>query len=319
MSNTSVIIPTYNRPHLLKRALESVANQTLLPLEVFVIQNGPECGAREVVESFSDTAFPIYYVQTPEAGAARARNLGIRESEGDWIAFLDDDDEWFPKKLEKQAEVFENFPMVSVVSCRSWEVNEQGERFRVRPEINRYPTLAPMILEDNVLFISSLSGVMIRKKCLEHVGLFDESYQICNDVDLYLRLARHYLFYSLPEPLFHYCRHDSNASMRLERGWTEMIRILSGLEPDLEAGVTREMIQKARSRYCGYFYRDGVDQMSEGRYQDALKNFKTAIAKDPLIGLKIKWSRFSNPVYRLAKPYAGIFYCRMRALAGARS
>lgn len=316
MPKISVIIPTHNRPQFLKRALESVCCQTLMPTEILVVQNGPDNGAQEVCESFANNGFPVRYFSESHAGAARARNRGIREAQGDTIAFLDDDDEWLPEKLSKQIHFMEEFPSIGVISCLSYEIDAQGELRRLRPERNRHIELKTLVLEDTVNLISSLSGVVIRRNCFEKAGLFNESYRIGDDADLYIRLAQYFVFYSLPEPLFRYHLHENNASRRLEEGWLEMISILSRMRPNPEYGLTPELLREGIVRLNGYFYRDGVDRMSEGNYGRALKKFSRAVTQDPMIGLKIKWSRYRNPVYRFMKPYMATMYCGMKMIGG---
>src|SRR3989338_8677774 len=101
MVKVSVIIPTHNRPELLKRAVKSVLNQTYKDLEVIVVDDGLEKRADETVNSFNDSR--LKYIQHPEEkGGSAARNTGIKNSSGEFIAFLDDDDEWLPEKLEIQ-------------------------------------------------------------------------------------------------------------------------------------------------------------------------------------------------------------------------
>ena len=97
--NVSVIIPTYNRKNLLKRALHSASSQTLVPQEIIVVDDGSSDGTKDwVLERFPC----VRYISQDNSGVSSARNRGIREAKGSWIAFLDSDDEWMPDKLEKQ-------------------------------------------------------------------------------------------------------------------------------------------------------------------------------------------------------------------------
>ena len=98
----SVIIPTFNRAFLVKRAIQSVLNQSFQPYEIIVIDDGSIDGTGELIK----TEFPlIKYIWQQNSGISHARNLGIQKSQGNWLAFLDSDDEWLPKKLEMQTRI----------------------------------------------------------------------------------------------------------------------------------------------------------------------------------------------------------------------
>ena len=96
----SVIIPTYNRGNMIERAVRSVLNQTYNNIEVIVVDDGSTDNTEEVIKDIKDTS--VIYIKEANAGACVARNKGIDVSSGDYIAFLDSDDEWFPEKLEIQ-------------------------------------------------------------------------------------------------------------------------------------------------------------------------------------------------------------------------
>ena len=99
IGNISVVIPTFNRRQTIGRSIDSILNQTLFPSEIIVVDDGSTDGTSDYIQS----NFPsIRLLQQPNKGVSLARNMGIRSSNSDWVALLDSDDEWFPKKLEKQ-------------------------------------------------------------------------------------------------------------------------------------------------------------------------------------------------------------------------
>ena len=102
----SVIIPTYNRAKLLKRAIESVLNQTFQDFELIVVDDGSTDDTKEIVKSFNNQKI-IYIYQENFGGAALPKNVGIKMAQGKYIAILDSDDEWLPEKLQKQVTLFE--------------------------------------------------------------------------------------------------------------------------------------------------------------------------------------------------------------------
>ena len=100
MPNVSVVIPTYNRANLIARSIRSVLEQTVEPLEVIVVDDGSKDDTKKVIEEMNEPK--VKYIYQENGGAASARNRGVQECKGDWIAFHDSDDVWHADKLEKQ-------------------------------------------------------------------------------------------------------------------------------------------------------------------------------------------------------------------------
>jgi len=201
----SVIVPTYNRAHLLGRAIQSVLNQTYQGFELIVVDDGSSDNTEEVVATFADPR--VYYLRHEEnRGAAAARNTAIKTARGEHIAFLDSDDEWLPEKLEKQMKVFGNVSSrVGVVYTDMWTIRPDGVRnywhsSRVMPEDGIiYDHLIVGRLTD-----ISMSSVVIRRECFVKVGIFDEEFPRLIDRDLFIRLSRHFYFYHIAEALVNY-------------------------------------------------------------------------------------------------------------------
>ena len=181
--NVSVIIPTYNRKNLLKRALQSVSIQTFAPQEIIVVDDGSSDGSKD----WTLERFPfIRYIYQDNSGVSSARNRGIREAKGSWIAFLDSDDEWMPDKLEQQERVIND-------SKGAWlcHTNEVWVRNSVRVnQMKKHQKYGGYVFE-NCLDICKISpsSVLIKKEVFEMVGLFDESLKVCEDYDLWLRIT----------------------------------------------------------------------------------------------------------------------------------
>jgi glycosyltransferase involved in cell wall biosynthesis len=141
----SVIIPTHKRASLLRRAVQSVLEQTYTSLEIIVVENGESSEGKVVIEVFRrlHPGVPFRYVYQRQGSLPRARNAGICAARGEHLAFLDDDDVWLPTKLERQVAVLDHDPGIGLVTCRAWLVNEKGEvmgerpRFRGGPDVRR--------------------------------------------------------------------------------------------------------------------------------------------------------------------------------------
>lgn len=183
----SVIIPTYNRSHLVGRAIRSVLNQTYQDFEIIVVDDGSTDSTEDVVKGFNDGR--IRYIRHDEnKGAAAARNTGIKAALGKYIAFQDSDDEWWPEKLEKQVRVLENAPtQVGVVCTDMWRIRRGKRRYW------RSRTMG-----------TAIATAAIRRECFDKVGGFDERFPRLIDVDLFIRLSQSYCFHHLDEPLVNY-------------------------------------------------------------------------------------------------------------------
>lgn len=197
----SVIIPTYKRGQLLRRAIESALAQTYKALELIIVENGESREGEQVVRKFLSRESRLRYLYEPVGNPALARNIGIQAAQGMYIAFLDNDDEWLPNKLERQIKVLEQYPDVGLVSCCAWYITENGGLISEgRDDIEGPVSLAALVT--NGCLMDSLSGVLIRRECFKQVGLFDTAYRVADDYDLYLRVAKRYRIFFLKELLF---------------------------------------------------------------------------------------------------------------------
>lgn len=190
----SIIIPTYNRAHLIGRAIQSVLDQTYQDYEIIIIDDGSQDNTKEIIAGIVDNRMRYIALETNQ-GVAHARNVGIQEARYDYIAFLDSDDEWLPNKLELQMQkMMESTPNVGVVFCRmSGKKRNSEERYVCPPEnyskeIVEGDIFYPLLLQ-NVIGVPTM---LVRKKSLELIGGFKESLQCLEDWELVLRIARNW-------------------------------------------------------------------------------------------------------------------------------
>ena len=310
-SMVSVVIPTHKRVELLKRAIQSVLDQTYRNVEIFVIENGELGQAKGVVDAFQQQAATrlLRYLYQPQPDPSAARNLGIQAARGKYLAFLDDDDQWLPQKLERQVDILDRNPEVGLVTCGAWLVREAD----VMEEDHIYPddmfTVSGLVKRG--CLIRSLSGVVIRRECVDRIGVFDSRYFCANDYDFYLRVARTYRIASLQESLFRYHVHVSNMSANLERVQDESIQVLKRLAPALQLHVTHSMI---RQRIARWHHTMAVNAMDAKQYAKATSYYLQALLHDPFIGSRLAWGRYNHPIYRTIRPYLASVFCCFGAL-----
>ncbi|AFL95200.1 putative glycosyl transferase, family 2 protein 3 [Thermococcus cleftensis] len=204
----SVIIPTYNRDRLLRRAIESVLNQSFDDFEVLVVDGARSESTRELIRSFGDGR--LRYVPQRGKGIANARNLGVLKARGKFIAFLDDDDRWREDKLELQMEAFRELPgdYGLIYTAFTYYYLERGRILGIKHPRASGDVYGHM-LRDN---ITGTSTIMVRRECFRRAGLFRESFPTCEDWDMWLRMAKLCRFGAIDEPLVDYSIHSGQFS-----------------------------------------------------------------------------------------------------------
>ena len=255
----SVVIPTYNRAHLIGRAIKSVLNQTYQDFEIIIVDDGSTDNTEEVVKSFNDER--IRYIQHKKSrGSAATRNTGIKASKGKYIAFQDSDDEWLLGKLQKQMEIFKNAEKkVGVVYTGFWRI-ENGKKiyipsFKVK---QKKGDIHKEILKGN--FISPQTTV-VKKECFHVSGMFDEQLVSRHDWELWIRISKKWHFEFIDEPLVNVYRTPDSISV------TQKVA-LTGWKPVLEKHY--EEFKKDRKLLARYLYSIGdllcqIGEIDQGR------------------------------------------------------
>jgi glycosyltransferase involved in cell wall biosynthesis len=207
----SVVIPTHNRRGLLARALDSVLSQTAKADEILVVDDGSSDGTERFV---AETYPRVRLLRQENLGVSAARNAGIRAARGELIAFLDSDDEWLPRKLERQLEAMKASPDRPL--CHTDEIWIRRGR-RVNP-MKKHRKFGGWIFERSLpLCVISPSSVVVERRLLDDVGLFDESLPACEDYDLWLRICCRSPVLFIDEPLI--VKHGGHQDQLSRRHW----------------------------------------------------------------------------------------------------
>ena len=236
----SVIVPTYNRAHQLPRTLDSILCQSCSPKEIIVVDDG---STDETLALMTSEYPEIVFIQQQNTGVSSARNVGIKRASGDWIAFLDSDDEWLPKKLEIQMKALYENPEIKI--CHTNEIWIRNGK-RVNPK-KKHGKFGGWIFQKCLpLCCISPSSVIIHKSIFKEIGLFDYSLPVCEDYDLWLRItARNPVLY-IEEPfLIKYGGHEDQLSKKY---WgMDRFRIKS-LEKIISSRVLSELDENAAKK-----------------------------------------------------------------------
>ena len=191
----SVIIPTYNRWPMVRQAIESVLAQSYRGWELIVVDDGSNDGTSEHLAQYGPS---VRHVSRPRNGVAAARNYGVRIAKGRYVAFLDSDDLWMARKLEIQAAFMEQHPEIQI--CQTEEIWIRGG-VRVNPRAKHAKPSGDIFRRSLDRCLVSPSAVMMTKDLFNQYGGFDESFPVCEDYDLWLRIGIDHLVPLIPKPL----------------------------------------------------------------------------------------------------------------------
>lgn len=189
MRKVDIIMPAYNSGKYIANAIESVLAQKYEDLKLYVVDDGSVDDTKLIIETYiNKNPGKIAYSFQKNKGPAAARNKGISESNGEYIAFLDSDDIWYPEKLEKQISLFNN-KNTGFIYCDNYFVDEQRGIFQ------SYSRNVKLLSGDILLdlfcdFFIITSSIVLRRECINQVGLFDEMLIVGEDYDFFLRLAK---------------------------------------------------------------------------------------------------------------------------------
>ncbi|MCK4840400.1 MAG: glycosyltransferase family 2 protein [Methylococcales bacterium] len=266
----SIIIPTYNRCSLLKRALESVYQQTYLDYEIIVVDDGSTDETAKMIKLF----FPeVNYDFQVNQGVSAARNRGIGLAKGHWFAFLDSDDEWMPKKLENQM-----CELKSNLDYKICHTQEQWIRNAVRVnQMKKHKKTGGWIFKQCLpLCAMSPSSIVIHRTVFDDVGNFDITLPACEDYDLWLRITAKYpVLYLEDELIKKYGGHEDQLSTKY---WgMDQYRIKALQKIILSNKLNEENKQQAISmllKKCNIFKNGALkrDKIDEAQYYQQIIN-----------------------------------------------
>lgn len=203
----SVLIPTYNCDAYVHEAINSVLNQTYKNFEIIVVDDGSTDNTKDVLRPYEEKKLITYIYQNNSVPAV-ARNTGILNSSGDYIAFLDADDLWMPEKLEKMIKKINDKKKFGMVITSVNFVDLYGNILRTTNYDQMTEDEIKEILMERCIVV--MSSVLIQREVFEHIGLFDENLTYAEDWDFFYRLAREYRIGIINEPLTVYRVRESS-------------------------------------------------------------------------------------------------------------
>lgn len=280
----TVIIPTYNRAHLLPDAMDSVLSQTYEDFELLVVDDHSTDNTEQVVKDYSDSRIK-HLKNNRTKGAQGARNTGIFAAKGEWLAFLDSDDFWVETKLEKQLCVIKNRQDLVGVSCGFKRIDiHTGQLLSTTLPVKK-AFQRDDIFHKNI--IGGFSVFLCRKSTALSVGGVDESFPALQDRDFYTRLLRYGKIYAIDEPLVKYrINNKERISSDEEAKLVSLEKYLQKYNDD----ITKNSIGLSYIHHRLYLLHKKLNH--EERYKLSFRSLIILMIKEPKAFLKNILSKF---------------------------
>jgi len=236
LNKISVVIPMYNSENTIISALNSIKNQTAVEqiLEIIVVNDGSTDNSLKIVKKYSEDNknIPIRVINKPNGGVSSARNEGMKVAKGDWIALLDSDDEWLPKKIEIQMKTIQENPDIDFLGG---DIDDKGLKI-IWKKING---LYKASVKDVCLKMFPQTSVVILKRSIfEEIGGYDENQSYAEDGNYFLKICANYNYYHLPIQMVYYGAGKpgfgySGLSANLKKMYEGNIKNIKELKKDL--------------------------------------------------------------------------------------
>jgi glycosyltransferase involved in cell wall biosynthesis len=276
----SVVIPCFNQAHFLVEAIESVRDQAYSNLEVVVVDDGSVDNSFEVAGRYPD----VRRLRQPNHGVAAARNLGLAESHGAFVAFLDADDRLLQNAIEVGMQALAKRPRVALAAGMSRDIGEDGRVLRKRRQ--------PLVTQDHYVrlledcYIWSGSSVVYTRSAVEAVGGFNENLVAGDDYELYLNIARRHPIFCHETLVTEYRRHGSNTTRDAALVLKSELQVLHGQRANLtsrrDRSAQRTGVRRVRTVHGTALAEQAAVAWSAGQRREALKGACSLAVRSPL-------------------------------------
>lgn len=271
----SIVIPVYNRENYISDCLQSVFDQTFYDWDIWVVDDGSTDRTLEVVHSFD--CGKLHLMEVEHGGQARARNKAIAQIESEFVAFLDSDDLWLPKKLEKQLLLFEERTEIGLICSDNYRFDSNGSHklttFQFKPPC-RGNVFKELCLGPNFIVTST---VITRRECFDKVGMFDPLLITSEDYHMWLRIAAQYEIDYLSDVLVGYRFHDDQSIKEdpTSNDFRDAKSLISveELYPELTGSFTRKLHKKIAEKA----YVAGRNMMVNHEWKKAYEAFNLSL------------------------------------------
>jgi glycosyltransferase involved in cell wall biosynthesis len=294
----SVVIATYNMAAYVPLAVKSVLDQIYKNIEVIIIDDGSTDATREVVKPYLNDVRVRYLFFEQNKGQAVAKNYGVRESRGEYVAFLDGDDMWAPEKLDIQIPLFSKSEAIGVIYSRVLYIDERGKELRVADnELFRGRVSGPLLIRNFIGF----GTCVIKRECFERLGGFREQVRMGIDYDLWLKFSTQYEFDYVDRPLLYYRLWAGQMSNNFKSRYLNGIEIMKNFLHEFPGAVDKNTENEAWAHtYVGF---GQCVQAIDRQLGQALSLYLRAICHKPgylpawkaIIKAILNWEKCASP------------------------
>jgi glycosyltransferase involved in cell wall biosynthesis len=278
VKTVSVILTCYNGAQWLGEAITSILSQTYCDFELVIVNDGSTDRSKEIISSFLYDDRVRYFYQRNK-GFSAAINRGIKESTGELIGFIGQDDLWLPRKLELQMLFLNNNKKIDLIHSSYFSINPDGQIINLlHPEMPNFSTKSELIRK---LFMGNLFGfetVLVKRKCFIEAGLFDERMAGFSDYDMWLRLAGKYnLGGFIATPLVKKREHKLQISVRRIEDVLKDEFLIA--EKAIECYPFLKKLE--RKKMASLYYALGIVLLQKGDYKKAKQKLTKVIKYQP--------------------------------------
>jgi len=279
----STVIPTYNSANFIQDALTSIRQQTRPVDEIIIIDDGSTDATEAVVREFGDD---IIYIRQENQGPSAARNHGVQCSSGDWIAFLDADDQWTPDKIKQQLLALESHPTLHLIASDMSEIDTEGRT--ITPSVlakhhllNHFLQLDGKPIPDALAALMQKNfiptgTVLVKRTTLLDSGLFNKDIQFGEDLELWARVALNYPITCLPTVHMLRCQHDNNATSSTLPMLIDLVKVTKSIR-EIAGTALKKQGQSADRLVADALSDLGYWSFNHGDYQKAQKAFRASL------------------------------------------
>ena len=213
MAKVSVVVPNYNYGHYLENAIDSVLSQSYEELELIIVDDGSTDDTRSLIHKFSDPR--IFWYFQGHKGISAARNFGIHQARGEYIAFLDADDFWAPTKIEEQVKSLRFQNELGLIYSGFFLIDQDGQVIAKRSPVKVINPPLKMLLLGNIISGSSTTA-FVPRQVFDIVGEFDEQIKGAEDWDMWIRISEKFSILAIDKPLAFIRLHSQNTTSNID-------------------------------------------------------------------------------------------------------
>lgn len=245
----SVIMSAYNAEKFIEKSIVSIVWQSYKPIEIVICDDGSTDNTASVIKKYGDS---VRYIYQQNQGQGIGRNNAVTHSSGEYLAFIDADDQWLPKKIEKQIEIFNNYPDTTAVYCDMQIINQKNETigYQAKGKMRR-GYIFDYLVRGN--YVCGLSSLIVKREPFNNVGGFSD-HRYCQDFVLLLKLAYDHLFNYCEEPLVLYLSHGDNITNNLDISFPETIGVYHNLHNTFQLSEEQILLSQKQLKRLYHSY-----------------------------------------------------------------